>query len=260
MLGSYSNKKNNRELNNFSSTASNKLKLMFVMNKLNEGVHVDGIDGIIWLRPMDENSKILFLQQLGRCIYGVDPNEDILDEKRPIVIDFVNNSLTVNLVKGDLPEIKDLNALKIIENYINIHNGLVLDINSKNVEELYYLKTLNRLKNKYSKYFDDITLLDKLDYKKRNVINEIIELGSNIDLWNMELSKIKQLNKSSNKSYLKNEEIDLFTVNGILRDFVDLGEDVEKYNLSFQNKLEEYIEKLNNGYIPKYKDKDEMFK
>ena len=32
---------------------------MIVMNKLNEGVHVDGVNGILWFRPLDENSKIL---------------------------------------------------------------------------------------------------------------------------------------------------------------------------------------------------------
>lgn len=29
-------------------------------------------DGIIWQRPLDEDSKTLLLQQLGRCIYAID--------------------------------------------------------------------------------------------------------------------------------------------------------------------------------------------
>ena len=61
------------------------------MNKLNEGVHVKGIDGIIWTRALDENSKILLLQQLGRAIYGIDPERPVKDEDRPVVIDLPNN-------------------------------------------------------------------------------------------------------------------------------------------------------------------------
>ena len=45
MLGSYNKDKNKRELDGFNSDNSNKMKFMFVMNKLNEGVHVSGIDG-----------------------------------------------------------------------------------------------------------------------------------------------------------------------------------------------------------------------
>lgn len=82
MLGSYSNNKNKQNLASFNQKTNNKKKFMFVMNKLNEGVHVEDIDGIIWLRPLDENSKILYLQQLGRCIFSI-TNKDY---KRPIVM------------------------------------------------------------------------------------------------------------------------------------------------------------------------------
>ena len=69
---------------------------MFVLNKANEGLHIDGLDGIIWHRPMDENSRILYLQQLGRIIYTEDPDNPTKDEDRPLVIDLVNNTLKVD--------------------------------------------------------------------------------------------------------------------------------------------------------------------
>ena len=69
---------------------------MLVMNKANEGLHLDKLDGMIWLRPMDENSKILYLQQLGRVIYAEDPDNPTKDDDRPVVIDLVNNTLKVN--------------------------------------------------------------------------------------------------------------------------------------------------------------------
>ena len=72
---------------------------MIVMNKANEGLHIKGIDGIVWFRALDENSKILYLQQLGRAIYSEDPNNPTPDEKRPVIIDLANNTLNVNIDK-----------------------------------------------------------------------------------------------------------------------------------------------------------------
>ena len=54
---------------------------------------MDNIDGIIWLRPLDKNSKILFLQQFGRIIHGVEPNKKISEEQIPIAIDLVDAML-----------------------------------------------------------------------------------------------------------------------------------------------------------------------
>ena len=118
MLGSYSDKKNKANLDSFNSNTSSKIKFMFVMNKLNEGVHVDDIDGIVWLRPLDFNSKILYLQQLGRCIYSLNPNMELDDSKRPLVLDLVNNTLKVKLNKGVLQEEIDLNKLLLIKFWI----------------------------------------------------------------------------------------------------------------------------------------------
>ena len=45
LLGSYSKDKNKEELEAFESDSSEETKFMVVMNKLNEGIHVDGVDG-----------------------------------------------------------------------------------------------------------------------------------------------------------------------------------------------------------------------
>ena len=86
MLGAYSDKENERQLEGFESEKSDKTKFMIVMNKLNEGVHVDGVNGILWFRPLDENSKILYKQQIGRVITSVDPDNPPKDEDRPCLL------------------------------------------------------------------------------------------------------------------------------------------------------------------------------
>ena len=82
ILGSYNTEKNKKELDAFESDNSDKTKFMVVMNKANEGIHIDGVDGIIWFRALDENSRILYLQQLGRAIYALDEDNPLPDDKR----------------------------------------------------------------------------------------------------------------------------------------------------------------------------------
>ena len=59
-----------------------KINLLFSVDKLNEGVHVDGIDGVIMLRKTV--SPIIYMQQLGRALSAG-------NEGTPIVFDLVNN-------------------------------------------------------------------------------------------------------------------------------------------------------------------------
>lgn len=69
-------------LYNFSNNNDNSIKLLFVINMLNEGVHIDNIDGIIMLRPT--SSKNIFVQQLGRAL-------SCGKNKLPLIFDVVNN-------------------------------------------------------------------------------------------------------------------------------------------------------------------------
>ena len=91
MLGAYSDKVNENQLKSFENDDSEDAKFMIVMNKANEGLHIKGIDGIVWFRALDENSKILYLQQLGRVIYSENPNNPTPDEKRPVIIRIIIN-------------------------------------------------------------------------------------------------------------------------------------------------------------------------
>ena len=60
----------------------NTIDLVYSINMLNEGYHIDNITGIVLLRPTQ--SPIVYTQQVGRCMQvGV--------EHSPIVFDFVSN-------------------------------------------------------------------------------------------------------------------------------------------------------------------------
>ena len=71
----------NEETLRLFEQSSNKIKLLFSVDMLNEGLHVDNVEGEIMLRTT--NSHIIYLQQLGRCLK--------INGKVPLVIDIANN-------------------------------------------------------------------------------------------------------------------------------------------------------------------------
>jgi len=245
MLGAYSDKKNEAQLKSFETDESEDTKFMIVMNKANEGLHVKGIDGIIWFRTLDENSKILYLQQLGRAIYSEDPNNPTLDEKRPVVIDLVNNTLNVDIDKDikNNNRLDDLQLLSIVVDWVKMHNGLP-DIESTNKTEQRYAATLYRIQNKYQDYLNGFENYPDLDEKKKTQIQAIIEKGLEIDLWDT------QLPKKSAEDIEQIINVDTFEIKSqLMMDFVEFEEDIyENFNKSTYEEVIEFLDS-HNGQI-----------
>lgn len=87
-----------REYGAFCDDKSSALKLLFCVNMLNEGLHLEDISGVLMLRPT--NSNIIWHQQIGRCI-------ESNNSKTPIIIDSVNNFSSVGQGVQLLKDIKD---------------------------------------------------------------------------------------------------------------------------------------------------------
>ena len=237
MLGTYSDKENERQLKGFESEKSDKTKFMIVMNKLNEGVHVEGVNGILWFRPLDENSKILYKQQIGRVITSVDPDNPPKDEDRPTVMDFANNTQRVNIDK----EIKnnnrknDLELLTIVVDWVKSHGGNLPQVTSTSNQERRYSATLYRIQQKYIKYRNGVEDGEITEEDRKN-IEAIITKGEEIELWDRELEKITK--EESDKIL----DVDSFEVKGHLHDLYELEKEVE--GLPKRNTIDEFIEKM----------------
>ena len=246
MLGSYSRAKNRMQLAKFENQNPNKIKFMLVMNKLSEGKHAD-IDGIIWYRPLDENSFILYHQQLGRVIFSVDPNKGLPDDKRPIVIDLVSNHLRVNMNKNKKTKTSDLDRMILVTSWVYEHDYKIPDINSYDKVESSYGSSLKKIQEKYSKYIDEPKLLEELDQNQKQEIEEIIRLGNEISVWNFDFpDKTKEEGKKSDFN------LDHFSLTGILKDYYDLNEEADKLikPMSFEDRLKEIYD-LAEGDVTK---------
>ena len=103
---SYVHSEENQDLNKytlekFHYAKEKNLKLLFSVGMLNEGMHIEGIDGVIMLRPT--SSPILYMQQLGRALTTG-------DKKNPLVFDIVNNIKCIE----DIENLKDA-VIKIMQ-------------------------------------------------------------------------------------------------------------------------------------------------
>lgn len=76
-------------INDNDSTA---IKILYTVDRFNEGIHIDNVDGIIMLRPT--KSPIIYLQQMGRALSSK-------GTKRPIIFDMVNNYQNVMIDYGN---------------------------------------------------------------------------------------------------------------------------------------------------------------
>lgn len=86
-----SSSQNQKKLQEFESRNNKgEIKLLFAISKLNEGIHIKDITGIVMLR--NTKSPSVYYQQLGRCLTAEST------DKKPIVFDFVDNIDNLELV------------------------------------------------------------------------------------------------------------------------------------------------------------------
>ena len=254
LLSYYSNTKNKEELIEFNKDTNGKPKLLFVMDKLNEGAHLKGVKGIVWLRQLSVNSRILFYQQLGRCIHSYPDRHVFTEEDRPIVMDLVNNINTVNLKKDQSP-INDLEDLKAIIDWINDNGVKLPNKNSNILEEKNYALKLNVILYRYIKYFNNSKELDSVKNKK--VIEEILRLGSEIDLWNIKIDEPTRQRRLENSENEEEKFLQGFLqVESSVSDFVNLETEInelvspeEVFN-KWYKLAEEYYNEHGNLLVP----------
>ena len=84
-----------RELEAFiQDNAPDALRLLFSVNIVNEGIHIEDLDGIVMLRPTA--SPTVYLQQIGRCLASAGGSK-----AQPVIFDLVNNYESARIEDSD---------------------------------------------------------------------------------------------------------------------------------------------------------------
>lgn len=87
-----------KAFSDFKADESEHLKLLYSIDMLNEGIHVDDIDGVILLRPTV--SPIIYKQQIGRVLCAG-------NNKNAVILDIVDNISGLYSIGAIEEEIKD---------------------------------------------------------------------------------------------------------------------------------------------------------
>lgn len=145
------NKKiNDTVINCFENNKNNSLKLLFSIDMLNEGLHVNDVDGIIMFRPTE--SPILYFQQLGRALS--------VNHEQPLIFDVVNNFSLLESIYNIKNKMQEL------------INKIITDRNN-NIEHADYPsnKELLLILNKFKIIEDKIDLVNLLKFIKKETAN-----------------------------------------------------------------------------------------
>ncbi len=151
-----------------SSNETGGIKIIITNDMLNEGVHVDGIDGSIMFRPA--GSSTIYLQQAGRCISSLDPSKPLSMQPKTQIIDACGNSFAqTSKGTGRKSSVDyDLKRVEQIVKWID-ENHRFPDINSiaasgtpedqaKAEREARLAISIKRIQKRYGSFFENGTL------------------------------------------------------------------------------------------------------
>ena len=191
---------NRNSIESFETSNNDHLKLLFCVNMLNEGLHVNDIDGVIMLRPTI--SPIIYLQQLGRAL-SVGHNE------HPLIFDIVNNSLGIKDIDKFYEQVKRQIQTGTSNPAISGYNDI--DIGSfKVIDEM-------------SSMIDLFDIIDKSltketyeNSKAKKLYNDLIELGHQPNRNNSkEESALYTALINHGKEWLSEEQLEILKQMGI---------------------------------------------
>ena len=206
---------NKKQLDAFNNDNSDKLKLMYCVGMISEGVHLNDVSGVVLTTKT--GSQIDFLQKIGRTI-------TISNEKREtLVIDLANSNEVLSKEFNDKKyEISDLDALQELVSWIEKHDGRLPKHEGyeTNKEKVMFFR-MKRLNNKYFKYAEDPRLLDTLDEDEREEYEEIISLGKNIDLF-VEYIKVANEEKVQETNDALNKFLESIKIKGVRKEFLKI--------------------------------------
>ena len=131
----------------FKADGSSHLKLLFCIDMLNEGIHVEGISGVILFRPTI--SPIVYKQQIGRALTAG-------DNTTPLILDVVNNFEGLSSISGLQNEMQEA----VHRLYANGERDKVITERFEIIEQVHDCRVLFErlqasLSSSWEHYFDE---------------------------------------------------------------------------------------------------------
>ncbi len=143
-----------KEFAAFKADKGEHLKLLFCIDMLNEGVHVEGISGVILFRPTV--SPIIYKQQIGRALTAG-------TTAAPLILDVVNNFEGLSSISGLQKEM----TAAVQRLYANGEGEKIVTERFEVIEQVYDCRILfERLENSLSSTWDHYFAVASTYYAK----------------------------------------------------------------------------------------------
>ena len=194
---------NNRTLRNFEKdNDEDALKLMFAVDMLNEGYHINDLDGVIMMRPT--YSPTIYAQQLGRALTVKDENG-----KEPLVIDLVNNFDSIKIIEELYERLRQYEPTGEHEKQQNPIGGLIIHDKTKEFREV--ARKISELsKRKIFSLQEKIETFERyLEAGNGEIDGQTIFEGKPIGQWAIQIrAQIKNQHKGINPTEEQLEKLD----------------------------------------------------
>ena len=105
------------------------------------------------------------------------------------------------------------------------------------------IKRLARIKDEYAKYVENPNLLEKLSRERQKEVREIIQIGKEINLWNLEINIDEENKKVDNQI---NDFLESISIKGVRRELQELLEDANSRNVPLRLQQAREIKKWMN--------------
>lgn len=185
------------------------LKLLYCIDAINEGIHIEGVSGVILLRPTV--SPIVYKQQIGRALSAS-------KSKEPIIFDIVNNIenlYSIDAVKDEMDE---------AVNYIRFYDGdkKIVNESFKIIDEVENcLKLFDSLEGVLT-YSWDTMFLEAKEYYVENgdlfvPLRYITEKGYSLGRW----VRTQRTNRRKGDPSLTEERIEKLDTIGMSWDYAE---------------------------------------
>ena len=242
----YGDEFNAEQIEQFERDNIEGIKLLFSVNMLNEGKHVEDIDGVIMFRPT--SSKTIYLQQLGRAL-AVGHND------HPKIFDFVANLNMERIaeIKAAVskPEKSDINQPNGESTDEQSESGKpIFNIDIKNLKEIEFINLLKNNIYEFNKNFSFDTFISHLQEYKQKYDNLLVpQKYESADGYKLG-KKVNDIRKAYKAGRLAQERIDQLNEMGFVWGIIDRDRDRDGIFDTFISYLQEYKQEYGNLLVP----------
>ncbi len=210
-------KESDRILTEFEQdTDESTLKLLYTVNMVNEGYHIEDLDGVVMMRPTF--SPTIFTQQLGRAL-------TVGGDKEPVVLDLVNNFDSCKIIEDFTERMRQYNG-RDGSGKRRKANRIIISIFDKTKEFREIAAKIIELSSRKMIPLDEkIKIFEEFSKTGEELVGNTIFEGYPIGQWAIQIRSL--LNKFNNgkgwspKTNFTNEQLERLANSGVLERGID---------------------------------------